>query len=263
MSDFVDRLRRLPGDTLATLSFFSRVPALTPPGPFDLRRSAGGWPLAGLLIAVAPAVIVLANSWLGIPALVTAFLAIAAGIVMTGALHEDGLADTFDGLGGRRGKAQRLAIMRDSRLGTFGGVALMLALLVKGSALAVLLPHPSRAVLALLGIAVVSRALALWHWSATSPARRDGLAFAAGQPDAIALQIGLLTGLAAAIVLVFAFGWAALLGIALAALGIGFFSPLIKRRIGGHTGDTIGAAQQIAETLLFVGLSSVSTTVLA
>jgi adenosylcobinamide-GDP ribazoletransferase len=150
--------------------------------------------------------------------------------------------------------------MRDSRLGTFGALALLLALLVKGSALAALLPHASHAVLALLGAAMVSRALALWHWSATSPARRDGLAFAAGQPDSIALQIGLLSGFVAAIVLVFAFGWAALLGVALAALGIGFFSPLVNRRIGGHTGDTIGAAQQIAETLLFAGLSSVSTT---
>jgi len=264
MSDFSDRVRRLPEDTLAALSFFSRVPVHNPPGIFDLSRSAGGWPLAGLLIAVAPATIVVLNGWLGIPGLVTAFLAIAAGIAMTGALHEDGLADTFDGLGGgRRGKAQRLAIMRDSRLGTFGALALVLALLIKGSALAVLAVHPSRAVLALLGIAMVSRALTLWHWSVTPPARHDGMAFAAGQPDTAALQIGLLSGLAAAIVLVIAFGWAALIGIALAALAIGYFSSLVNRRIGGHTGDTIGAAQQVAETLLFVGLSSVSTTILA
>ena len=118
MSDFTDRLRRLPEDTIAALSFFSRLPVRTPPDIFDLTRIAGGWPLAGLLIAVGPAIIVVVNHWLGIPVLVTAFLAIAAGIAMTGALHEDGLADTFDGLGGR-GKARRLAIMRDSHLGTY------------------------------------------------------------------------------------------------------------------------------------------------
>jgi adenosylcobinamide-GDP ribazoletransferase len=262
MPDFTDRLRRLPEDALAALAFFSRVPVRTQPGAFDLRQSAGGWPLAGLLLAVGPAFIVVIGAWLGLPALVTAFLAIAAGIAMTGALHEDGLADTSDGLAGGRSAEVRLAIMRDSSLGTYGALALVLALAVKGSALAALVSHPSRAVLALLGVAIASRAMALWHWSATSPARREGMAFAAGQPDSAALQIGLLSGLVAAIVLLIAFGFAALLGLALAALAIGFFSPLTNRRIGGHTGDTIGAAQQIAETLLFAGLSSVSTTIL-
>ena len=256
MSDFTGRLRRLPDDTVAALSFFSRLPVRTPTDIFDLSRIAGAWPLAGLLIAVGPAAIVVINGWLGIPVTVTAFLAIAAGIAMTGALHEDGLADTFDGLGGRR-KNQRLAIMRDSRLGTFGALALVLVLLVKGSALATLTAHPSRAALALFGAAMVSRALAIWHWSATSPARLEGMAFDAGKPDTAAMQIGLLLGALGALVLLIVFGFAGLLGLALAALAIGFFSPLVKRRFGGHTGDTIGAAQQIAETLLFVGLSSV------
>ena len=191
-----------------------------------------------------------------------AFLAIAAGIAATGALHEDGLSDTFDGLGGREGKKGRLAVMRDSRLGVYGALALVLALLVKGSALAALAHNTSHAVLALLGAAMISRALALWHWSATEPARRDGLAFKAGQPDSTALQIGLLSGLIAAIVLLIAFGWPALLALLLAVLAIGLFSPLTNRQFGGHTGDTIGAAQQIAETLLFVGLSSGATTIL-
>jgi adenosylcobinamide-GDP ribazoletransferase len=262
MPDFIDRLRKLPDDIVASLSFFSRVPVEVPQNTFDLRQVSGGWPLAGLLIAVAPALIVAINAWLGLPALVTAFLAIAAGIAATGALHEDGLADTFDGLGGRGGRTERLAVMHDSRLGTYGGLALALSLLVKGAALAALIHHPSRAVLALLGAAMISRTLALWHWSATKPARRDGLAFRAGQPDSAALQIGLLSGLIAAIILLIVFGWAALLGLILAMLAIGLFSPLTNRRFGGHTGDTIGAAQQIAEILLFVGLSSGVATIL-
>jgi adenosylcobinamide-GDP ribazoletransferase len=69
----------------------------------------------------------------------------------------------------------------------------------------------------------------------------------------------LLSGLVAAILLIVAFGWAAVLALALAVVAIGLFSPFTDRRFGGHTGDTIGAAQQIAETLLFVGLSAVST----
>src|SRR4029078_921652 len=97
MSDFADRLRHLPDDTLAALSFFSRIPVRKRSNAFDLPRSSGAWPLAGLLLALAPAVIVIVDRWLGIPGLVTALLAIAAGMVGTGAPHEDGLGDTFDG----------------------------------------------------------------------------------------------------------------------------------------------------------------------
>lgn len=259
MSDFAERLSQLPDDTLAALSFFSRVPVSARPGKFGLHTSSGAWPIAGLLLALAPAASVIINHWLGIPWLVSAFLALAAGMVMTGALHEDGLADTFDGLGGRGGRERRLAIMRDSRLGTYGALALFIATFVKGFALASLLYRPWLAALALLLCAVVSRAAALWHWSATAAARQDGMAFSAGRPDTLALQIGLLSGLVATVLLGVAFGWSAVLGVTLAVVATGLFSRLTQRRFGGHTGDTIGAAQQIAETFLFVGLSAAST----
>lgn len=260
MADFTDRIRNLADDTLAALSFFSRLPVKAPAGRFDLSRSAGSWPLVGLIIAIAPALDVLLNAWLGITPLVSAFLAIAVGMALTGALHEDGLADTADGIGGGYYQAERLAIMRDSSIGAFGALALIFAIGIRVAALAALAVTPSYAVLALLGAAAVSRALALWHWSMTDPARHDGLAYDAGQPDAAALQVGLLTGLIAAIGLLIAFGLAALLGLVLAILAIGFYSPLITRRLGGHTGDTIGAAQQVTETLLFAGLSAAAAT---
>ena len=117
MTDFAERLRQLPHDVVAALSFFSRLPVQAPPWPFDLRESAGAWPLAGLLLAVGPAASVVVSSWLGIAPLVSAFLAIAVGMALTGALHEDGLADTFDGLAHGRSAWERLAIMRDSRIG--------------------------------------------------------------------------------------------------------------------------------------------------
>lgn len=261
MSDFTDRIRQLPDDMVSALSFFSRLPVANPPGSLNLRESAGAWPLAGLLLAVCPAVVVVVNSWLGITLLVSAFLAVAAAIAVTGALHEDGLADTFDGLSHGRSMSERLAIMRDSRLGAFGTLALILSVGIRVAAVAGLAVYPSDAVMALLGTAVVSRSLALWHWSVLPPARHDGMAFEAGQPDSAALQVGLLTGLIAAIVLIIAFGWAAILGLVLAALGVALFSPLVNRRLGGHTGDTIGAMQQIAETLLFAGLSAAATTI--
>ena len=260
MAEFTDRLRRLPGDTVASLSFFSRLPVKAPLGRFDLSRSAGGWPLAGIVLAVAPALDVVINSWLGIPPLVSAFLAIAIGAALTGALHEDGLADTLDGIVGGRNPSQRLYIMRDSRLGVFGVLALILSIAIRATALSALVIVPSDAALALLGTAAVSRALALWHWSTTEPARSNGMAFDGGRPDTEALQIGLLTGLLAWIVLLFVFGLAAVLGLFVAALAIGLHSSFVNRRIRGHTGDTIGAAQQIAETLFLAGLSTAAAT---
>jgi adenosylcobinamide-GDP ribazoletransferase len=102
--------------------------------------------------------------------------------------------------------------------------------------------------------------LALWHWSITEPARSDGMAFDGGRPDTEALQIGLLTGLIAWIILLVAFGLAAVLALLMAALAIAFHTSLVNRRIGGHTGDTIGAAQQIVETVFLAGLSVASAT---
>ena len=261
MTDFVDRLRRLPDDLVAALSFFSRLPVRAPRRAFDLRESAGAWPLAGLILAVGPATSLVISSWVGLPSLVSAFLVIAVAIAITGALHEDGLADTFDGLADGRSTFERLAIMRDSHIGTFGALALILSVGVRAAAIAALTFHPSDAVLALLGVAVASRSLALWHWSALPPARQDGMAWRAGRPDTVALQVGLLTGLIAAIALILIFGWAALLGLLLAGFGVGFFSWLADRRLGGHTGDTIGAMQQIAETMLLAGISAAAATI--
>ena len=118
MSDFPERLWRLPEDTVAALSFFSRLPVSGKADDFDLSRVAGAWPAAGLLLSLGPAAIVVLSYWLGVPPLVTAFLAVAMGIALTGALHEDGLADTFDGLGaggGRRGASRSCATAGSGR----------------------------------------------------------------------------------------------------------------------------------------------------
>ena len=88
------------------------------------------------------------------------------------------------------------------------------------------------------------------------PARTDGMAASAGRPDAESLAVATLVALVAAVLLLFAFKFAALLALLLAAAGVTLFSRLAERQIGGHTGDTIGASQQIAEALLFAGLAS-------
>ena len=127
---------------------------------------------------------------------------------------------------------------------------------MKVTALAAIGLRPGHGALALVGVAVLSRAMALWHWNATMPARSDGLAWAAGRPDWLALMIGASTGLVAAGVLFLVFGPPAAIGVLLALVAISLFSGLCVRQIGGHSGDTIGAAQQIAETLILIGLAS-------
>ena len=256
MPDFVDSLRRLPGDILAALAFFSRLPVRAPASSFDLHRSAGAWPLAGLIVALVPALLFVLFRAAEFPPIVAALLALAILAALTGAMHEDGLADTIDGFGGGTTRDEKLAIMRDSGVGAFGALALVFAVALKAGALAATGISPWRGALALVAAAALSRTMALWHWNETLPARPDGMAWAAGRPDWIALSTGLAAGAIAAIVLLIVFGLAALIGILMAAAAVGIFSRLAARQIGGHTGDTIGAAQQIGEALLLAGLSA-------
>ena len=262
MDEFVTRLRRLPDDTLSALAFFSRLPVPQSSSAFDLEKSAAGWPVAGLVLAIGPAILFLIARAAEFPPLVAAVLALALLTALAGAIHEDGLADTFDGFGGGRTAAEKLAIMQDSRLGSYGALALFFTLIVKLAALSAVGFRPGPAALALVCAAVVSRSLALWHWRDTWPARADGMAYAAGRPDFLALAVGLTVGAVAAVALLIAFGVAALIGLLMAAAAVGVFSAFATRQIGGHTGDTVGAAQQIAEALLYAGLAAGGTSII-
>jgi adenosylcobinamide-GDP ribazoletransferase len=261
VTDLERRLRKLPADTLTALAFFSRIPVATP-ASFDLRQAAAGWPVAGLLLALGPALLLLLLSAADFPALIAAILALTLYAALTGGMHEDGLTDTFDALGGGRTQDARLAIMRDSRLGTFGALALMLTTLLKIAALAAISLPAWHGALALVAVAVVSRSLAVWHWRETLPARRDGMAWSAGQPDGVAFLITVGAAAIAGFALLIVFGVGAVIGIFLAAASVGLLNGLVSRVFGGHTGDTIGAAQQVAEALLFAGLTVGGTSIL-
>ena len=253
--DLTARLRRLPDDTLAALAFFSRLPVPRPKAGSNLGKAAGGWPIAGALLALAAALAFLFARAAGFPPMIAAIMAVALLTALTGALHEDGLADTFDGFGGGRTPEAKLAIMRDSRLGAYGALALIFTIVVRLAGLAAVGTSSASGALAIVCVAVLSRALALWHWQATPPARTDGLAQMAGRPDMPAFTIGLGVGVLAALALLATFGVAALIGTLMAAAAIALFSAMVKAQIGGHTGDTIGAAQQLAEAALFAGLA--------
>jgi adenosylcobinamide-GDP ribazoletransferase len=250
-------------DWAACLRFYSRLPVPRLPGEGDphaapdFTRVPRMLPLAGLVLAVPGALVLLAAWGLGLGPFLAATLAVATGVLITGALHEDGLADVADGFGGGTTRERCLEIMRDSRIGAYGGVALVLALALRIGALATLLDRiDARAALALVLAASLSRTAALAPMALLPPARRDGAAAAVGRPGRHALTVaGLLTlGLALTAALL-GLPWRGLSAmIPFAALGALAVTNLARRRIGGQTGDVIGACQQVAEIAALLGL---------
>lgn len=250
-------------DLAACLRFYSRlpVPALPgegdPHGAPDFRTAPRMLPLAGAILAL-PASLALLAAWgLGLGPFLAATLAAATGILVTGALHEDGLADVADGFGGGATRERRLEIMRDSRIGAYGGVALVLALALRIGALATLLDRTGAGTaLALVLAAALSRIAALAPMALLAPARPDGAGAAVGRPSPATL--GWAGASAVLLALIGAGLGLPLLGVALmlglASLAAGAVTALARSRIGGQTGDVIGACQQAAEIAALLAL---------
>ncbi len=235
--------RRIPSDIALCLVFFTRLPLPT----LDLRdrRLADAiWaaPAAGLAVAILGALAHVAAR-LGLAAGPAAALALAVMVLATGALHEDGLSDVADGFGGGRDRDRKLEIMRDSRIGAYGAAALALSLLIRWSALAEI--HGGWSMLAALVAAHgASRGLLGAFMHALPPARSDGLSAGAGSVSRQTAIAGAALGAVALLPL----GPSGLVAAAI-LLGILFvaFGALCRRQIGGQTGDTTGALQQLAE----------------
>src|SRR5271169_2352178 len=238
----------------AATAFFTRIPVATPARCAGrLADAAWAFPLVGAGIGGVAAFAFLLMQLLGLGDWPAALIAVLAGLALTGALHEDGLADAADGLIGGHDREERLAIMRDSRHGTFGVLAIVLSVLLRAAALA-RIGEAVYAGLALIAAHAASRSALPFAMRALGPARTDGLGAAAGRPRTLlaiaALGIGLLVTLAAlgptrgAI----AFGLA---GTSMSALGM-----LAHRRIGGYTGDVLGAFQQIGEIVVLLSAAA-------
>ena len=235
---------------LATsVAFLTRLP-IRLETPLPLAAAVPGFPLAGALVGgIAAAVLALAL-WAGIPPLAASLLAVGASIAATGALHEDGLADSADGLFSGAPRERVLEIMRDSRIGTFGALALILSVGLRVSALSVLLDGAA----ALVAVHALSRGWLPWLMRDDAPARTDGLAAAAGRPEADRVYWAAAFGLAIAVI---ALGpGPALLAAAVAAASALGVAALARRRLGGYTGDTLGAAEQAAEIGALLALTT-------
>ncbi|AUM01035.1 adenosylcobinamide-GDP ribazoletransferase [Rhodocyclaceae bacterium] len=238
------------------LGFFTRipVPAWVPWSPERLNHAARYFPLVGWVVGAVGAGAFLALAQV-LPVSLAVILSMAATIRLTGAFHEDGWADTCDGLGGGWDKAQVLSIMKDSRIGSYGTVGVVLMLLAKAAALLELAAHShAAAALALLAAHPLSRlaSTSLIHWL---PYVREDES-SKSKPLARALRPSeLLTAAAcglAPLVLLAPLQAAAALA-AVAALTL-WAARVFLRRLGGYTGDLLGAAQQGSELACYLGI---------
>jgi adenosylcobinamide-GDP ribazoletransferase len=232
-------------DFLASGSFLTRLPLyrLVSIESGLLARSMRAFPLVGVVVGLIGWAVFAAAAALGLPPVATALAALAATVLVTGGLHEDGLADTADGFGGGADRERKLAIMRDSRSGAYGVMALIFSLGLRGAALAAL--TGSAAGPALIAAHAVSRAGIPLVMRFLAPARPDGLGASAGQPDdaAQAWCAGLAVA-AALLCLGLSRGGVA---VAVAAVAVAVVGLVARRQIGGHTGDVLGAVQQVGE----------------
>jgi adenosylcobinamide-GDP ribazoletransferase len=240
----------LDGFAVAT-ALLTRVPVAAPMSPGSGQVAAAGWafPLVGAGIGLVVGLVFLVASLLGLGSWPAALLGLAAGMLLTGALHEDGFADTLDGLGGGRDPAAKLAIMRDSRLGVFGGLALFLSVGLRAAALAGI-AEPVQTGLALIAAHAGSRALLPAVLRRLPPARADGLGAAAGRPSRVVVAVA--AAIATGLVLTALGPRRGGVAIVVAVVTAGFAVRLARRQIGGYTGDVLGAVQQLGEIAILL-----------
>ena len=240
---------------LLAVQFLTRLPVNTNRlySPERMRVAVRYYPLVGSLVGLASAFVFVAANVL-FPIFISVSFAVAAGLLITGAFHEDGLADTFDGIGGGQSREHALEIMKDSRLGTYGTAALIIAIALKISALIALpvaiIPF---ALVAAHGLSRLSSVLVI---ATGRYVRAEGT----GKPvaegaTAISLAVAMITG----VVLLGLWGvwqpplaalWACG-GLLLGHVAIRFF---FEPKLGGYTGDTLGAVQQASEIGFYLGL---------
>jgi len=219
--------------------------------PADGAIAASGWAFAlvGAGIGALAALAFLVAELLGCGDAPAALIALATSLAVTGAFHEDGLADAADGFGGGGSREEKLAIMRDSRHGSFGVVALVLSIGLRAAALGTI-GEPLHAGLALIAAHAASRGALPPLMRILAPARADGLGALAGRPSRTVAVVAAALGSAIAL---------ALLGprtgpIALVLMGgaLALAAMLARRQIGGYTGDVLGFFQQIGEIVMLL-----------
>ena len=246
---------RVAADLVSAFGLLTRLPLPRGATASSTADAVWGWPVVGLAVgAIGAASYALA--WrAGLDAVLSGLLAVIAMALATGGFHEDGLADTADGIGGGASPERRLLIMKDSRIGSFGALALIASVGLRVGAVAEL-AEPRLVAPALIVAAVLGRSAMPGVVLLSSPARPDGLGAALGRLDGRRVVIGWCLGLLACLMLrrphalLEAIFTTLLVAAAMAWLGV--------RGIGGYTGDTLGATEQVAECAVLLVLAGAS-----
>lgn len=239
-------------DLRAALGLLTRLPLPYPTATPRGAAAAWAYPVAGVIVGVMAGMVAGLSLFLGLTPTVAAALTLAAQAMLTGAMHEDGLADSADGLWGGWDKVRRLEIMKDSHIGSYGVLALILVTLARWSALSALLATGSHFA-AIIAVAALSRApmAVLMAWLPN--ARATGLSQLVGRPAPKVAALAVLIGVAVGLALT---GWLAVgmtVFAAFVTLGLGLIA---RAKIGGQTGDILGASQQLAEAAALCALAA-------
>jgi adenosylcobinamide-GDP ribazoletransferase len=240
-------------DIPVALVLLTRLPLPSLPQSAFARQARAAWayPFAGLAVALPACVLGWGAVMLGLNAAAAAGVMLGVQILLTGAMHEDGLADTADGFWGGYTTGRRLEIMKDSQIGTYGVLALILSLGLRWITLTVLANTGSFALI--IAVAILARALMLPVMAALPHARTTGLSHDVGRPGWRTVGLGVLL----ALLLAFGLGGSAiwLAGLA-AALSVWILAQIARSKINGQTGDVLGACQQTAEVILLLMLTA-------
>ncbi len=236
-----DQPALIPGDIFEAIALLTRLPVTSR----DTRgaRAAWAWPIAGATVGLFAAIVASLALWLGLSSWIAAGIALTTQILLTGALHEDGLADCADGFWGGFEPARRLEIMRDSHIGVYGTIAIVLSLLFRWS-LIFALCQAGTVFAPLIAIGAISRVpmVALMH--GLPAARADGLSATTGKPGRDTVILAAVTALLIALPTAGFTTIAAAIAAILLSFGI---AKLALAKINGQTGDVLGASQQVSE----------------
>ena len=251
-----ERLSELRVDLLAAFQLLTRLPvarlAKTGP-PANLARCVWAFPVVGLVVNAIGGFAYWLMYRLGVPPLVAAVWALAVTIAVTGALHDDGLADTADGFGGGATSERKLEIMRDSHIGSYGALALFLSVVARITAIAGL-TDPIHVLVAFSLAGILGRGGILVLLLALQPARDDGMAAAIGEASIGHISAGLAVAVIASLA---ALPTLTALAVIVVALGVSLaVAKLARDQIAGYTGDVLGAGEVIIECVVLTVAAS-------
>lgn len=241
------------------LGFLTRIPF--PSSWFSKKQciceTAWAFPFAGALIGLIGGCGFLIFWSFGFGAALSSLLAITLTIIITGALHEDGLSDVADGFFSKNNAADRLTVMKDSHIGVFAAIALMVSFSFRVLILARLSNNGAFvAFFSLIALEGISRGFMVWFWGTLPLARKGGTAAAAGEPSIKTRKIALMNTVVLAFLFLFLpLGfWPFLISLLLGWFVMLGFTRLCAHKINGYTGDTLGACQQLTWAAAAIGI---------